>query len=157
MSANTSQNPLYLLAQVASQAKPASRSSFSSSESSYTLSSASSSSSITFTERLPRSCVSPSPSLRPLAGFNMTRAEPNFVPYIVRPKKKSRKTALDMKTRMQMKTKRKELMEKANKIKSLDNSPVNERQLSVLRMIYDEITMYPCESWMVLVAIIVHR
>jgi hypothetical protein len=24
-------------------------------------------------------------------------------------------------------------------------------------MIYDEITMYPCESWMVLVAIIVHR
>ncbi|CAA7268019.1 unnamed protein product [Cyclocybe aegerita] len=58
---------------------------------------------------------------------------------------------------MQMKTRRKELMEKASKIKSLDNSPVNERQLLVLRMIYDEITMYPCEAWMVLVAIIIHR
>jgi hypothetical protein len=58
---------------------------------------------------------------------------------------------------MQMKARRKELMEKATKIKSLDNSPVNERQLLVLRMIYDEITMYPCESWMVLVAIIIHR
>jgi len=58
---------------------------------------------------------------------------------------------------MQMKAKRRELLEKATKIKSLDNSPVNERQLLVLRMIYDEITMYPCESWMVLVAIIINR
>jgi IS4 transposase len=49
---------------------------------------------------------------------------------------------------LQMKARRKELMDKANRIKSLENSPVNERQLSVLRMIYDEITMYPCESWM---------
>jgi hypothetical protein len=48
-------------------------------------------------------------------------------------------------------------MEKASKIKSLDNSPVNERQLILLRMVYDEITMYPCESWMVLIAIIIHR
>jgi len=87
----------------------------------------------------------------------MPRAEPNFVPYVVRPKRKSRKTDLDTKTRMQMKARRKRLMDKANKIKSLENSPVNERQLSVLRMIYDEITMYPCESWMVLVAIIIHR
>jgi len=56
-----------------------------------------------------------------------------------------------------MKTRRKELLEKAIKIKSLDNSPVNERQLLVLRMVYDEITMYPCESWMVLIAIIINR
>jgi len=48
-------------------------------------------------------------------------------------------------------------MDKANRIKSLENSPVNERQLSVLHMIYDEITMYPSESWMVLVAIVIHR
>ena len=54
-------------------------------------------------------------------------------------------------------TRRKELMDKASKIKSLDNSPVNERQLLVLRMVYDEITMYPCESWMVLIAIIINR
>jgi len=48
-------------------------------------------------------------------------------------------------------------MEKASRIKSLDNSPVNERQLLVLRMVYDEITMYPSESWMVLIAIVIHR
>jgi len=56
-----------------------------------------------------------------------------------------------------MKARRKELKDKANKIKSLENSPVNDRQLSVLRMIYDEITMYPVESWMVLVAIVINR
>ena len=56
-----------------------------------------------------------------------------------------------------MKMRRKELLQKAIKIKSLDNSPVNERQLLVLRMVYDEITMYPCESWMVLIAIIINR
>jgi hypothetical protein len=58
---------------------------------------------------------------------------------------------------MQMKMHRKELLEKATKIKSLDNSPVNERQLLVLRMVYDEITMYPCESWMVILAIVIQR
>lgn len=56
-----------------------------------------------------------------------------------------------------MKKKRQELLDKAVKIKSLDNSPVNERQLLVLRMVYDEITMYPCESWMVLLAIVINR
>jgi len=59
--------------------------------------------------------------------------------------------------RLDMKSKRKALMERASKIKSLDNSPVNDRQLLVLRMVYDEITMYPCESWMVLLAIILKR
>jgi len=56
-----------------------------------------------------------------------------------------------------MKRKRQELYDRAIKIKSLDNSPVNERQLLVLRMIYDEITMYPSESWMVLIAIVINR
>ncbi|KAF9527787.1 hypothetical protein CPB83DRAFT_855628 [Crepidotus variabilis] len=98
---------------------------------------------------------------RPLTRLNLPSplqsTDPNFVPYI-RPRKRSRKpTDLTLKMRMQMKARRKELMEKASKIKSLDNSPVNERQLLVLRMVYDEITMYPCESWMVLVAIIIHR
>jgi hypothetical protein len=87
---------------------------------------------------------------------NQLPLDPQFVPY-VRPKKKTTKAELDIKTRVQMRARRKELLDKAKKIKSLENSPVNERQLSVLRMIYDEITMYPCESWMVLVAIIIHR
>ncbi len=52
---------------------------------------------------------------------------------------------------------RKERLERATKIRSLDNSPVNDEQLTVLRMVYDEITMYPSESWMVLIAIIIRR
>ena len=146
-------NPLYLLAQVASEAKPASRFSSPCSESLNSPCSTSSSSSetlyITFTGR------HISPPLRSLRPSNPS--EPNFVPYVVRTKRKSRKTEVDFKTRLQMKARRKELMDKANKIKSLENSPVNDRQLSVLRMIYDEITMYPCESWMVLVAIVISR
>ena len=157
MSASTPPNPLYLLAQVASEAKPASRFSSPCSESLNSPCSASSPSSetlyITFTER--RHISPPLRSLRP--SKPSTRAEPNFVPYVIRAKRKSRKTEGDIKTRLQMKARRKELMDKANKIKSLENSPVNDRQLSVLRMIYDEITMYPSESWMVLVAIVISR
>jgi hypothetical protein len=52
---------------------------------------------------------------------------------------------------------RRERLERATKIRSLDNSPVNDEQLTVLRMVYDEITMYPSESWMVLIAIIIRR
>jgi hypothetical protein len=82
------------------------------------------------------------------------------VPFISQNKasRRTRKTTNShLNGRMQMKKKRQELLEKAVKIKSLDNSPVNERQLLVLRMVYDEITMYPCESWMVLLAIVINR
>jgi len=82
------------------------------------------------------------------------------VPFISQNKasRRTRKTTNShMQGRMQMKKKRQELLDKAAKIKSLDNSPVNERQLLVLRMVYDEITMYPCESWMVLLAIVINR
>jgi hypothetical protein len=56
-----------------------------------------------------------------------------------------------------LKARRRECMERALRIKSLENSPVNDRQLHVLRMVYDEITMYPSEAWMVLIAIIINR
>ncbi|KJA25867.1 hypothetical protein HYPSUDRAFT_64591 [Hypholoma sublateritium FD-334 SS-4] len=87
------------------------------------------------------------------------RSDSSFVPFICQKSgRRTRKTTdIHLKGRMQMKTRRKELLQKAIKIKSLDNSPVNERQLLVLRMVYDEITMYPCESWMVLIAIIINR
>ena len=150
MDANTFSNPLYLLAQAASERKPASRPSSPLSESRK-----SSWSATTFSSETPHTVSSPPRSLRPLARSN--RKEHNFVPYVVRTKKKGHKSEMDMRTRLQMKTRRKDLMDKASKIKSLDNSPVNERQLSVLRMIFDQITMYPCESWMVLVAIVIHR
>ncbi|KAF4623815.1 hypothetical protein D9613_002134 [Agrocybe pediades] len=83
----------------------------------------------------------------------------SFVPFIRHKSgRQARKSAESvLKCKAQMKKRRKELLEKACKIKSLDNSPVNERQLLVLRMVYDEITMYPSESWMVLIAIIIHR
>lgn len=91
--------------------------------------------------------------------INMSQPDPSFVPFIRQKSgRRTRKTTeLHLKGRQQMKMRRKELLEKAIKIKSLDNSPVNERQLLVLRMVYDEITMYPCESWMVLIAIIINR
>jgi len=84
-------------------------------------------------------------------------SDPHFVPFR-RISRRTRKTSEShLKSRLQIKTKRNELLEKATKIKSLDNSPVNERQLLVLRMVYDEITMYPCESWMVILAIVIQR
>jgi len=90
---------------------------------------------------------------------HLPSSDPNFVPFIRHKSgRRTRKIAEShLNNRMQMKRRRKELMDKAIKIKSLDNSPVNERQLFVLRMVYDEITMYPCESWMVLIAIIINR
>jgi len=62
-----------------------------------------------------------------------------------------------LKAIMEMQSRRKELLERARKIKTIDNSPVNNNQLLVLRMVYDEITMYPSEAWMVLIAIIIRR
>jgi len=59
--------------------------------------------------------------------------------------------------KLALKERRDVLMEKAMRIKSLDNSPVNDHQLNVLRMVYYQITQYPSESWMVLLAIVLRR
>ncbi|KAF8913022.1 hypothetical protein CPB84DRAFT_1841447 [Gymnopilus junonius] len=90
---------------------------------------------------------------------HISSPDTNFVPFIRHNSAKRTRKAVEsnLSSRIQMKKRRKDLMDKATKIKSLDNSPVNERQLLVLRMVYDEITMYPCESWMVLIAIIINR
>jgi hypothetical protein len=64
---------------------------------------------------------------------------------------------LHIKAKEETLARRRERLERATKIRSLDNSPVNDEQLTVLRMVYDEITMYPSESWMVLIAIIIRR
>ena len=73
-------------------------------------------------------------------------------------KKHTRKAMRSLqKLRADLKARRRECLERALKIKSLENSPVNDRQLLVLRMVYDEITMYPSEAWMVLIAIIINR
>ncbi|KAF9270058.1 hypothetical protein L218DRAFT_952256 [Marasmius fiardii PR-910] len=52
---------------------------------------------------------------------------------------------------------RQEIMNRALRIKTVENSPANPRQLRVLRMVYDEITNYPKEHWMALIAIVIHR
>lgn len=57
----------------------------------------------------------------------------------------------------ELRARQKENLARAMRIKSLENSPVNDRQLRVLRMVYDEITMYPSEPWMALLAIALHR
>lgn len=77
----------------------------------------------------------------------------------VPPEKQSRRTSRSQRRfKGEMRAKRRsEHMQRAMQIKTLGNSPVNERQLGVLRMIYDEITMYPNEYWMALTAIIIHR
>jgi len=100
---------------------------------------------------------------RPLKRSNssnqFSHVDTHFVPFI-RHKlggRTRKSTEVNLKSRMQMKLKRQELLQKATKIKSLDNSPANEHQLLVLRMVFDEITMYPCESWIVLIAIIIRR
>lgn len=49
------------------------------------------------------------------------------------------------------------MVDKAKSISSLDNSPANDRQLLVLRMVYDEITMYPSDAWMAIIAMIIRR
>ncbi|PPQ62963.1 hypothetical protein CVT24_006069 [Panaeolus cyanescens] len=91
---------------------------------------------------------------------NIARSDSHFVPFIRHHssrRRTRRNNDIHIKAKIHLAARRKELLDKATKIKSLDNSPVNERQLMVLRMVYDEITMYPCESWMVLLAIIIHR
>jgi hypothetical protein len=72
-------------------------------------------------------------------------------------KKSSHDASFQSKFKQQMRARRQLLMQKAMRIKSLDNSPVNDHQLHVLRMVYDQITMYPPESWMVLIAIVIRR
>lgn len=59
--------------------------------------------------------------------------------------------------KIEMAAKRREYKARALKIMTLDNSPVNHRQYILLRMVYDEITMYPSEAWMVLIALVIHR
>jgi len=98
---------------------------------------------------------------RPLKRSNssnqISNVNPHFVPFIRHKLGGRTRKSAEVHLKMQMKTKRQELLQKATKIKSLDNSPANEHQLLVLRMVFDEITMYPSESWMVLIAIIIRR
>ncbi|KAJ7042409.1 hypothetical protein C8F04DRAFT_1075806 [Mycena alexandri] len=104
-----------------------------------------------------------SPSLSP--AVLECRSEPstptNSGCHQLRPRKKAhrshRNLRLHLKPKPELKVRRKELLERATAIKSLENSPVNEQQLFVLRTVFDEITMYPSEPWLVLMAIVLHR
>ncbi|KAF8898914.1 hypothetical protein BD779DRAFT_47089 [Infundibulicybe gibba] len=73
------------------------------------------------------------------------------------PPKIRREPCNHLSSKLAMQAKRKQLMDKAVRIQTVDNSPANEQQLLVLRMVYDEITMYPSEAWMVLIAIVIRR
>ncbi|KAK2461630.1 hypothetical protein APHAL10511_006093 [Amanita phalloides] len=78
-------------------------------------------------------------------------------PMKTRKKCSTRDSLLHGKAKEETLARRRERLERATKIRSLDNSPVNDEQLTILRMVYEEITMYPSESWMVLIAIIIRR
>ncbi|KAG5653356.1 hypothetical protein H0H81_000978, partial [Sphagnurus paluster] len=71
------------------------------------------------------------------------------------PTRKSART--QFKARADIKVRRRECLIRALKICTLDNSPVNDQQYAVLRTVYDEITMYPSEAWMVLIALVIYR
>ncbi|KAK7064363.1 hypothetical protein R3P38DRAFT_2824068 [Favolaschia claudopus] len=79
----------------------------------------------------------------------------------LRPRKKAHKSPkhprVQLKPSPEMKMRRKELMDRASGIDSLSNSPANDCQLHVLRTVFDEITMYPTEPWLALMAVILRR
>ncbi|KAF4573081.1 hypothetical protein EYR36_007591 [Pleurotus pulmonarius] len=58
---------------------------------------------------------------------------------------------------LEKKIKQQEVKERASKIRTVENSPVNQQQLLVLRMVYDQITMYPSETWMAIIAVTIRR
>ncbi|TFK30811.1 hypothetical protein FA15DRAFT_662866 [Coprinopsis marcescibilis] len=116
---------------------------------------------------IPCSAVSPSPILRdsllqPLRHSSSSNSSDTSSSSSSPTRRKTAKKSspdhlFQIKFKQQMRVRRQNLMEKAMRIKSLDNSPVNDHQLLVLRMVYDQITMYPPESWMVLLAIVIRR
>ncbi|KAG7099039.1 hypothetical protein E1B28_000919 [Marasmius oreades] len=71
--------------------------------------------------------------------------------------KSSKPTSLQKCAKAAIQPHRQEIMNRALRIKTVENSPANPRQLRVLRMVYDEITNYPKEHWMALIAIVIHR
>ncbi|KAF8634408.1 hypothetical protein AX15_000859 [Amanita polypyramis BW_CC] len=102
----------------------------------------------------------PKPLIRSTTTNSVQRVEsaPPFKhPMKTRKKCQMRISSLHVRAKEETLARRRERLERATKIRSLDNSPVNDEQLTVLRMVYDEITMYPSESWMVLIAIIIRR
>ncbi|KAJ7630773.1 hypothetical protein FB45DRAFT_916524 [Roridomyces roridus] len=101
------------------------------------------------------SCPS-SPETRP------TRSVVASYPRHLRPRKAAHKPLKGSrvtvkKSKPELNARRKELLDRAYGIKSLENSPVNEQQLFVLRTVYNEITMYPTEPWLALMAVVLHR
>ncbi|KAJ7357196.1 hypothetical protein DFH08DRAFT_771720 [Mycena albidolilacea] len=78
-----------------------------------------------------------------------------------RPRKQAHKSCKSLRPQLkpspELKVRRKELMDRACGIDSLSNSPANECQLFLLKTVFDEITMYPTEAWLALMAIILHR
>ncbi|KAJ7293416.1 hypothetical protein C8J57DRAFT_1268990 [Mycena rebaudengoi] len=147
----TTQSSLYLLAQVAERIGNASP---------FDDSDDSDRSSTTILSR--RSSPSPCPGsdYQPKPPKRSATATSNAIcgAHQLRPRMKAHKVSrLHVKPKLELRARRKELLDRAGGIKSLDNSPVNEQQLCVLRTVYDEITMYPSEPWLVLMAIILNR
>ncbi|KAJ6574944.1 hypothetical protein B0H19DRAFT_1126487 [Mycena capillaripes] len=113
--------------------------------------------------RSPSPSPSPSSSRSSECGLDTPSVSPVSVcgAHQLRPRKKAHKShktsRIHTKPKPELKLRRKELMDRACGINTLSNSPANDCQLFVLRTVFDEITMYPTEPWLVLMAVVLHR
>jgi hypothetical protein len=92
-----------------------------------------------FTSPEPESLSSPSPKKRSVQRLN-------------RPE-----TRAKMEARAKMRSRREILAEKASKMNTVMNSPVNEFQYVILRMVFDKFTPYPPEAYMNIIGVMIGR
>ncbi|KAF8078782.1 hypothetical protein FPV67DRAFT_78372 [Lyophyllum atratum] len=104
------------------------------------------------------SCTAPKPLRRSGTSNSLHSSDSPVESNCSKSRKRIRKSSRVLqKARADIKAKRREYMTRALKINTLDNSPVNNQQYAVLCMVYNEVTMYPTEAWMVLIALVIHR
>ncbi|KAF5375054.1 hypothetical protein D9758_000451 [Tetrapyrgos nigripes] len=98
--------------------------------------------------------VSPTPTL---VGDHTSPSKPRYSPEPKKACRSSKISAAQKSAKAAKEPRRRELYSRSLQIKSTENSPVNDRQLRVLRMVYDEITKYPKDHWIALIAVIINR
>jgi hypothetical protein len=98
--------------------------------------------------------VSPTPTL---VGDHASSCKPSDSPEPKKTCRSSKISAAQKSAKAAKEPRRREVYARSLQIKSTENSPVNDRQLRVLRMVYDEITKYPKDHWIALIAVIINR
>jgi len=105
-----------------------------------------------------RSSMSPTPTLVDRSDAGSTSSSPVSSWKVRKACHRSPKISEAQKcARAAKEPRRKEVLGRALLIKTVENSPVNDQQLRVLRMVYDEITKYPKDHWIAILAVVIHR